>query len=285
MPQSTCSVESCTSGGKLRHGMCNRHYIRWRKYGDPLGVAPPRVREVKAKAACSIEGCTRPAGTRGWCKAHYHRWYKYGDPLGTPKTPPTHGTRAMYARGCRCDGCKAAEAAYKKAWKAKNPEKVAKYFKDWHLKNKGQRNARRLELYRTNKAQELAKARLYLYGLTQEAFAALVALQGGACAICGEIPAPGVQLHVDHDHACCPSGKKGCGKCVRGLICQRCNHALGLMRDNPALLRTAADYLERARLNAALPRNLWLAAVVRPPGGPSRKRQAPTCLDRRRGCG
>ena len=39
-------AESCTSGGKLRHGMCNRHYIRWRKYGDPLGVAPPRVREV-----------------------------------------------------------------------------------------------------------------------------------------------------------------------------------------------------------------------------------------------
>lgn len=34
-------------------------------------------------------------------------------------------------------------------------------------------------------------------------------------------------MHVEHDHACCP-GLKSCGKCVRGVVCNRCNTALGL---------------------------------------------------------
>lgn len=29
---------------------------------------------------CSIEGCNKPAKTRGWCPGHYHRWRKHGDP-------------------------------------------------------------------------------------------------------------------------------------------------------------------------------------------------------------
>ena len=30
---------------------------------------------------CSIEGCERPAKTRGWCATHYLRWFHHGDPL------------------------------------------------------------------------------------------------------------------------------------------------------------------------------------------------------------
>jgi|SRR5450755_4013434 len=40
MTQATCSVnDNCTRGGQLKRGWCNKHYQRWRQYGDPLGPA------------------------------------------------------------------------------------------------------------------------------------------------------------------------------------------------------------------------------------------------------
>lgn len=51
-------------------------------------------------------------------------------------------------------------------------------------------------------------------------------------------------LTVDHDHACCP-GDRSCGRCVRGLICQRCNAALGMLHDDLAAAQGLAEYLQR----------------------------------------
>lgn len=47
---------------------------------------------------------------------------------------------------------------------------------------------------------------------------------------------------VDHDHTCCP-GKRSCGRCVRGLLCNRCNRALGQFGDDIETLRRAVAYL------------------------------------------
>lgn len=80
------------------------------------------------------------------------------------------------------------------------------------------------------------------YGLTADEYLDLQEARGG-CDICGEPNRAGTMLAVDHDHACC-SGAKTCGKCVRGLLCDRCNQALGQMRDDPERLRKAAAYLE-----------------------------------------
>jgi hypothetical protein len=35
-----------------------------------------------------------------------------------------HGTRSRYTQGCRCDGCRAANLAYSKAYIAARPEKA-----------------------------------------------------------------------------------------------------------------------------------------------------------------
>lgn len=66
--------------------------------------------------------------------------------------------------------------------------------------------------------------------------------QGGCCAICRQ---PTEKLVVDHDHACCPKKKTSCGRCVRGLLCSRCNLTLGWLRDDPQLAIRSAEYLLR----------------------------------------
>jgi len=74
------------------------------------------------------------------------------------------------------------------------------------------------------------------------------AKQGGVCAICGKpehcktTKGNIKSLAVDHDHACC-SGKVSCGKCVRGLICTMCNHALGRVSDDIEILAAAILYV------------------------------------------
>ena len=80
------------------------------------------------------------------------------------------------------------------------------------------------------------------YGITIADFEAMLAEQGGVCAICRrsetvEWCGKPRALNVDHCHV---TGV------VRGLLCNFCNHALGAFDDDPARLRLAADYLEGA---------------------------------------
>jgi hypothetical protein len=65
---------------------------------------------------CSVEGCERPAKTKGWCHMHYSRWRRHGDlDLHYPHHTVQHGTVNEYANfGCRCDLCKSAMAEYQK---------------------------------------------------------------------------------------------------------------------------------------------------------------------------
>ena len=83
-----------------------------------------------------------------------------------------------------------------------------------------------------------------LYGMDPELYLAMARAQGGNCAICKGRDGVGKLrwkriLCVDHCHT---TGR------VRGLICSRCNTAIGMLRDNPAFARAVADYLERPPL-------------------------------------
>ncbi len=80
------------------------------------------------------------------------------------------------------------------------------------------------------------------YGLEARDWYRLLDVQGGACAICGDIEVS--RFHVDHDHDCC-AGDRSCGRCVRGLLCHGCNIALGGFRDDPVTLVMATVYLQR----------------------------------------
>ena len=71
------------------------------------------------------------------------------------------------------------------------------------------------------------------YGLSLEDFYGLVEKQAGRCAICDKQPK--TILYIDHDHT---TGL------VRGLLCSRCNMALGVLGDCAEGLKRALKYLE-----------------------------------------
>lgn len=61
--------------------------------------------------------------------------------------------------------------------------------------------------------------------------------QNWACAICKD-DLHEVRYHQDHDHST---------NAIRGVLCSKCNMALGLFDDDPHLLKLAANYLEKYR--------------------------------------
>ncbi len=134
----------------------------------------------------------------------------------------------------RCPEC---YRAYQKRWREENPQ--------YHKTRKVVRNPER----------DRRRHFLKKYGVTIEQRDAMLAAQGSQCPICA------VQLSTDRlltsgtgrngrfalstrgdgavvDH-CHESGR------VRGILCSRCNRALGFFSDDPSKLRAAADYRER----------------------------------------
>jgi len=78
------------------------------------------------------------------------------------------------------------------------------------------------------------------YKISIDQWEFLLESQGGRCAICDKASD---KFCVDHDHSCCPSNRITCGKCIRGLLCNRCNNGMGLLNDNPDIILSAYKYL------------------------------------------
>lgn len=89
---------------------------------------------------------------------------------------------------------------------------------------------------------------LRTYGVSIADLEGLLAAQDGRCAIClthwKECAAPKASryervfvqhLYVDHDHV---TGK------IRGLLCNYCNIAIGFLKENVEIIKSAADYLQ-----------------------------------------
>lgn len=87
--------------------------------------------------------------------------------------------------------------------------------------------------YRNVKSSEIKSK----YGITLSEWETMYAAQDGTCAICKkpEDTDRYANLAVDHCH---DTGK------VRGLLCNNCNRALGMFKDDLDVLRAGVAYLE-----------------------------------------
>ena len=130
------------------------------------------------------------------------------------------------------------------------PEQQRAYAKAHYEANKEAYKARAAAWKVANRAAKLESQRgtnLRLkYGIEPTDFEQMFLEQEGRCPLCFVEMVTGDTRQysgngarracVDHDHE---TGK------IRGILCNRCNRSIGLLRDDPAILRRAADYLEK----------------------------------------
>ena len=102
LPMATqrCEMRGC-EGLPFKSGLCQRHYDSWLQAPEEMRCAVPLCTQLRRKrgvlcgqheterkqiasqspsGACSLDGCLKPAATRGYCEAHYRRWLRNGDP-------------------------------------------------------------------------------------------------------------------------------------------------------------------------------------------------------------
>ena len=212
-----------------------------RRREDARGGRAPRV--LKRDQPCQQDGCGEIVGfkgAKGLCERHYAELLRQ--------------RRRDWSEPCSVDGCSRSQlhrGLCKPHLRRFKEGDISRPVRAW---NGAPRvcQAPGCDAFRVKSASycPVHARTLWAYGLTPEAYDALLEAQGGCCAICGSPdPRNGAQLRwaVDHDHACCP-GSKTCGKCVRGLLCHPCNHGLGKFGDNASVLRAAAAYLDRYAL-------------------------------------
>ena len=147
--------------------------------------------------------------------------------------------------------CKSCNLAAKAERYRRNPEPARERTRQWQRDNR-ERYLAKQAAYVTSGKKARANRKSHLkrkFGLTLAQYDAMLAAQGGRCAICRRPPNPKISLHVDHDH------ETGA---VRGLLCVRCNNGIALFDEDHEVLREIAAYLD-----AHDPEVQEMAALVR----------------------
>lgn len=121
---------------------------------------------------------------------------------------------------------KLTRAEISKRYRERNPEKYKESQKKFRDNNK-QYMSERQRKYQLK----------FNYGITEADYGSMLAMQTSRCGICGTDKLTGKwkRFAVDHDHT---TGR------VRGLLCNECNRGIGLLKDNPDILRKAAEYID-----------------------------------------
>jgi hypothetical protein len=120
--------------------------------------------------------------------------------------------------------CKPCREAYIKSDKYQTSHKAVT--KKWQEDNRA---------YKSEQVREWQYRKKF--GITIQEYNVMLAEQNNSCAVCERSQTDFKRkFAVDHDHK---TGK------VRRLLCDNCNHALGMVNDNPIILQKLILYLEK----------------------------------------
>lgn len=145
---------------------------------------------------------------------------------------------------------RAAKAAYMREYYARNPEKREKAGSEKRKIRNSQQKEHRNYIREKHPKLFVERNRSFklktYFGITLEQFNTLLSEQNGRCASCGTNDPPRTgkpntlgeyqRWAVDHNHS---TGA------VRGILCNTCNVAAGMLQDDPQRCRLLGDYLIR----------------------------------------
>jgi hypothetical protein len=127
---------------------------------------------------------------------------------------------------------------YRKQWYLDNRERVREKNRQNYINNREERRKKGKEWENNNKEKCRRYRRdwqLQKLGITLEQYEETLLKQGNKCAVCvSDKPGGRGNFHADHCHK---TGK------FRGLLCQKCNMALGMMNDDINILLKFVEYL------------------------------------------
>jgi hypothetical protein len=229
LPVSVCSVDGCEKPRRSRGSeLCAMHNKRVQRHGDVNASRREHRAPSAREAALAEQRATLPRWpeTNRTCHGVCH-------PDGVTKPIEEFAKGGGGYLGKVCKECKAEQH---RRWRARNPEHV----KEWHrqynqtAERKKAHADRERHRYQSNPGPILSDRRLRLYGVTRDEYNALLEKQCGVCAICGNSCKSGRALGIDHNHV---TGQ------IRGLLCGICNRAIGYLQDDPKLVQSALEYL------------------------------------------
>lgn len=90
-----------------------------------------------------------------------------------------------------------------------------------------------------NKMNTYYKPNYIIHNISKEKYNEMLKLYDGKCYSCKDRAA----TNIDHDHSCC-NNRASCGKCIRGLLCNQCNTALGLLQDSRQKIECLLEYIK-----------------------------------------
>ena len=119
-----------------------------------------------------------------------------------------------------------------KRYYQRNKERMQEKSKKQYAANKEEIRAKAKVYYQNNPHKKKEQVLRYKYGISLEDWQTMFDNQNGCCAICGKKTD---KLVVEHNH---DNGK------VRGLLCNKCNSALGFVFEDKNILENMKSYLQ-----------------------------------------